>query len=356
MEELSIVKKQGLIVFFGSGEISPSGRRVYDWVMNRLSEPIRVAILETPAGFQPNSAVVAGKVGDFLSHHLQNYRHDITVIPARKRGIQHSPDNEDIVSPIINPDIIFLGPDSPTYTIRQLQDSITWHTVLACNRQGSNLVLASAATIAASNHALPVYEIYKAGEDLYWHPGLDLFGPYGLSVVFVPHWNNREGGAELDTSCCFMGKSRFEQLQAMLPSDVSVVGIDEHTALVMDIPAGKCHVLGRGTVTLLQKKNIKSYASKQVFSINELGPFHMIEPECNIPSNIWERVLAGRNREPSEVDVQPTPEVCVLVQNRALARTAGDWNTADELRRQLLSLGWQVNDTPDGPQLIIQDK
>jgi hypothetical protein len=90
---------------------------------------------------------------------------------------------------------------------------------------------ASAAVVAVSAFALPVYEIYKAGHDLGWQPGLDLFGPYGLKLVFVPHWNNAEGGAELDTSRCFMGRSRFETLRAMLPPDVTVGGFDEHTAL-----------------------------------------------------------------------------------------------------------------------------
>ena len=60
----------GLVALFGSGEISASGRAVYDLLMRQLSPPIHVAVLETPAGFQPNSALVAEEVATFLRHRL----------------------------------------------------------------------------------------------------------------------------------------------------------------------------------------------------------------------------------------------------------------------------------------------
>ena len=59
-----------------------------------------------------------------------------------------------------------------------------------------------------------MYEIYKVGEDLGWKAGLNLLGPFGRSVAIVPHWNNHEGGEELDTSHSFMGQERFERLLA----------------------------------------------------------------------------------------------------------------------------------------------
>ena len=352
---LSTPKPPGLVTLFGSGETSASGRQVYDWLLSRLSQPVRVAILETPAGFQPNSAIVAGRVGDFLHLHLQNYRPRITIVPARKHGTPHSPDDEGIVSPIRQADVIFLGPGSPTYAIRQLQGSLAWHTIIARHRQGAALVLASATTIAASNQALPVYEIYKAGEDLYWHPGLDLFGPYGLSLVFISHWNNREGGAELDTSRCYMGQARFEQLLAMLPSDVNIVGIDEHTALIIDTVTRNCHVMGRGTITLLRQREEQRFTSGQTFDISELGPFREVEPRSGIPPNVWESVLAAQPEAQGMANVPLPPEALSLVQTRESARARGDWETADTLRKQILALGWQVIDTQDGPQLIPPD-
>ena len=67
----------GLIVLFGSGEAAPSSQKVYDWLLKRVPKPVKVTILETPAGFQLNSATVAEKIGEFLTYHLQNYRPEI---------------------------------------------------------------------------------------------------------------------------------------------------------------------------------------------------------------------------------------------------------------------------------------
>jgi len=345
----------GLVAFFGSGETSASGHRVYNRLLSKLPQPVRVAILETPAGFQPNSAVVAQKVGDFLYTHLQNYQLHIDVVPARQRGTPFSPDDEGVISPIPRADIIFLGPGSPTYAVRQLQDSLTWHTVLACHRQGATLVLASAAVVAAGIATLPVYEIYKAGENLHWCPGLDLLGPYGLSLVFVSHWNNSEGGAELDTSRCYMGQARFEQLLDMLPPDANVVGIDEHTALVVDTLAEDCHVMGKGGVTLVRQRSEQRFEHGQAFPITQLGPFHSIEPRSGIPPGVWERVLSAKAETPAVATAQPSGEVLALVQAREKARAHGDWNTSDVLRQEILTLGWQVRDTRNGPQLTPRE-
>ena len=343
--------RPGPIAFLGSGETSASGRRVYDWLFRRLSQPIRVSVLETPAGFQPNSALVAGKVGDFLRRHLQNHQPTVDIVPARRRETPFSTEDESIISPVVEANMIFLGPGSPTYAVRHLHNSLAWHTVLACHRQGATLVLASSAAIAAGARALPVYEIYKAGEDLHWRDGLDLLGPYGLSAVFISHWNNTEGGSELDTGRCYMGRARFDHLLKMLPPDISVVGVDEHTALILD-PAGEsCRVMGRGAVTLLSRGREEVFASGQTFAITELGPFSNTEPQSGIPAEVWERVRDARHRAADVLIPQPPQEVLSLVGEREKARARADWAASDSLREQIVMSGWTVEDTPDGPKL-----
>ena len=41
--------RPGLVALFGSGETSPAGRRVHEYVFERLGRPVEVAILDTPA-------------------------------------------------------------------------------------------------------------------------------------------------------------------------------------------------------------------------------------------------------------------------------------------------------------------
>lgn len=341
--------RPGQIVLFGSGETSASGQKAFDWLFRQLVEPPRVAILETPAGFELNSDRVAGRIGDFLLDRLQNYRPQVTLIPARRRGTALSPESPEIVAPLRAHNVLFLGPGSPTYAVRQLHDSLAWHMLLARHRQGAALALASAATIAIGRFALPVYEIYKVGEDPHWKPGLDLFGAFGLSLVIVPHWNNNDGGDELDTSRCFMGRARFDPMVAMLPSGVTIVGLDEHTSLAMDFSAARCRVFGRGSVTVQRDGATEVFPHGRSFALAELGCFRLPEPQAGIPPEVWQAALV-RSDEPAG-PAEPPPEVQRLAELRQAARERRDWPAADALRSQIEALGWVVQDTAEGPRL-----
>ena len=60
---------------------------------------------------------------------------------------------------------------------------------------------------------VPVYEVYKVGEDPRWVPGLDLLGAIGLRVALIPHYDNAEGGTH-DTRFCYLGEDRLARLEA----------------------------------------------------------------------------------------------------------------------------------------------
>jgi hypothetical protein len=334
-----VAEKPGLIVLFGSGETSANGQKAFDWLFSQIGRPVRLAILETPAGFQPNSAVVAGQIADFVREHLPNYSPQTTLVPARKKGTSFSPDDPALLAPLDSASAVFLGPGSPTYAVRQLEGSLAWEKVSRAHRAGAGLLLASAAAIAAGAFALPVYEIYKVGEELHWHPGLDFLGAYGVQVVFVPHWNNNEGGSKLDTSRCYMGQERFAKLLDMLPPDMPVVGIDEYTSLGLDIAAGKGFVIGKGGVMILRCGKSVRLPTGDEFPLEEIGSFRMPKP-------------IGQTALMSERDGQAVPEVVMsLVRDRDDARAQHDWAAADSLREALSALGWEVEDTPQGPRV-----
>ena len=371
----------GPILLFGSGETSPSGRKAFDLALKKLPQAPRIALLETPAGFELNSEAVMRRIEDFLLVNLQNYQPRTQVIPARKRGTPYSPDAPEVVAPLLEADLIFMGPGSPTYAVRQLRDSLAWNMLIARHRLGATLALASAATIAISACTLPVYEIYKVGEELHWKEGLNFFGLYGLNLVFVPHWNNQEGGAALDTSRCFMGQARFARLMEMLPNDSTVVGLDENTAVIIDPSSGTCQVIGAGSVTLLHtghahddpQENLKlegsglveiaaqrashvhQYQHKESFPLAEIGPFRAYHPEANLPPEIWREALRVQEYSKTTLSQQPSQAVLDLVAGREKARENKDWAAADELRQQIAAMGWQLMDTKDGPRLSPLD-
>ena len=339
----------GPIVLFGSGEAAPVARRAHAAALDRITPPVRACVLETPAGFEPNSPRVAGRLADFLRHRFQFEPH---VVPARRRGTPESPDEPHVVSPLLTSNYIMLGPGSPTYTVRQLSESLAWRIVLARHRLGAALVLASAAAIATSAYALPVYEIYKVGQDLHWQPGLDLLGPFGRRVAVVPHWNNREGGAELDTSHSYMGGDRFERLLAMLPSEADVMGIDEHTAAFLDFPGGNVQVLGQGSVTWMSGGRSRRFEAGVSVPFDALGLMRTPASHDGIPDSVWEAAQQAAEASASAPLAQPTAAIEALVAGRTAARARGDWTAADQLRDQIAAEGWEVRDTPEGPQLL----
>lgn len=344
-----MTEQPGLVILFGSGETSASGRKVWDWLFQQLEAPVHTAILETPAGFEPNSASVAGRIADFIAHRLQNFKPETSIIPARKRDTHFSPDNPDLLDPLVTAEVLFLGPGSPTYAVRQLEGSLAWEVLRARRQMGAHVILASATAVAAGTYSLPVYEIYKVGEDLHWHTGLDFLASHGLAPTFVPHWNNAEGGDDLDTSRCYMGQARFERLLKLLPADTTIVGIDEHTALVIDVADESCQVMGQGRVTVLRDGETQRFESGSTFESSVLGTCEVPVSGTEIHSHARDliRSIQAERAAPPE----PPPEVEELVERRQGAREEEDWATADRLRDQIEDLGWQVEDTPHGPQL-----
>jgi hypothetical protein len=296
-----------------------------------------------------NSAQVVGKVGDFMQTRLQNYSPVVDVIPARKKNSVYSPDDPEIVRPLLYANMIFMGPGSPTYAIRNLKDTLTWDVIRARHRLGATLIFASAATISIGAYALPVYEIYKVGQDVHMVDGLDLFADFGLHVSFIPHWNNADGGVDLDTSRCFIGMDRFAEWCSLVPSVNETIGLDEHTGLIMDFESGICEVSGVSSVSLVRECNPEMYASGSKFPLSELGEYQIPDPiEKDIPEHVWEMCL---NAPPLDDD-QPSEHVIALVEQRVLARANKNWAESDRLRDEITALGWTVQDSKDGYKLV----
>jgi hypothetical protein len=376
MLEEEIQKKAGVIALLGSGETAALGREAFVNVFRRLERPISVAVLETPAGFQPNADLVAAKVADFIGHRLQDFAPQVTAIRARYKGGPHDTDTPVIAASLAGANCIYAGAGSPGFMIRQLQDSRLLAAIRQRHAQGAALVFSSAAALAVSAHALPVYEIFKAGADLSWLSGLDILGPYGYHLTIVPHWNNNEGGAELDTSHCFMGLERFERLQSLLPAQETILGIDEHTACLLDIAAGSGRVLGRGTLTLLrQDRPPVIYRAGDSFPLAVLrGEAHTHPERLYTPISPAELFsfdgaeengesalgLSGLDTTGEDHDAPgaarlPTSVVDTLVEIRGELRSEKRWALADKLRNALKETGIVIEDTPDGPKWSYQD-
>lgn len=237
---------KNFLILFGSGEIAPTSVDIYRSTFLQFGKrDITVSLITTPAGFQPNVQAVYQEIKDFLLASLPDFNLNITLVPVNSRA---DADNSVYLEQIKNSDVLFLGPGSPTYGLKELKNTKVEQSILEQVKKGSTLILASAATITFSRYSLPVYEIYKVGEELHWVDGLNLYKELWQEVSIIPHFNNREGGVGLDTSYCYVGKVRAEKLLSQLPLSAKVIGIDEHTALLVDLTTGEEIVRGKGSI------------------------------------------------------------------------------------------------------------
>lgn len=256
----------GTVTLMGSGEMTKSMARVHRYVLSRIGGPVRAVFLDTPAGFELNADNLSRRALEYLDHYLGV---SCAVVSFRSKESASEREVRSAVRKIERANYIFAGPGSPTYAIKNWRGTPVWEAVERRVSEGAHLVLASAAAIALGRYSVPVYEIYKVGEDVHWVDGLDLLGAHGLEVAVVTHWNNTEGGT-YDTRFCYMGEPRFRILEQALPPTTAVLGIDEYTACVLDFAANEAKVMAAGSVTVRRGGEERVYLSGGSFSLDEL--------------------------------------------------------------------------------------
>jgi hypothetical protein len=233
---------------------------------SKLEKSARAVLLDTPYGFQENAPELATKAVDYFqtSINLELEVAGLTEIIgadslAVERGLQK----------VADADYVFAGPGSPTYALRQWSGTPLAGLLNKKLRDGGIVTFASAAALTLGRFTLPVYEIYKVGEDPRWLDGLNILGNIGINVALIPHYNNAEGGHH-DTRFCYMGERRLSMLERELPADVYVLGVDEHTGMVIDLDAETVTVVGKGVVTIRVRGESTQIASGETFSLDRL--------------------------------------------------------------------------------------
>ncbi len=345
-----------LLVLIGSGELAAQMTRGHRMLVDRLTggrgraSEVKAAIIDTPYGFQSNADSLSATLLDYFGRRigmeasLASFRRADDDVVAREAAFER----------VREADFVFSGPGSPSYALRQWIGSPVPELLKGKLRDGGALVFASAAALTLGRLTVPVYEIYKGGADPYWLDGLDVLSTIGINAAVVPHYDNTEGAGH-DTRFCFLGERRLEKLEAMMPSDMFVLGIDEHTALLIDIDAGQAIVHGRGGITIRRRGESELIGTGETFALGRLagGPARSTERPASQASSdaddaatLARRLLALEDR--SETLDQRARLVEPLIESlldlRQKARDAGDYATADDIRDRLLTVGVEVTD------------
>jgi hypothetical protein len=242
-----------LLVIMGSGETAPTMKHTHRVVFDRIAAAtggdVGAVLIDTPFGFQENAPSLAARTAEYFSDAADRH---VEIAGLGRTDTGDIVAIETAIARIRAADWIFAGPGSPTFALQQWRDTALPETLadkLRPGGQGGAIVFSSAAALTLGRLTIPVYEIYKAGMDPFWIDGLDLLTPLGLPVVVIPHYDNKDGGNH-DTSKCFLGERRLRIMEAELPADVFVLGVDEHTGVIIDLDAETAEVVGRGGVTL----------------------------------------------------------------------------------------------------------
>ncbi len=260
-----MAENQGIIALMGSGELTATMVEVHKSLISRLSVPPRAVFLDTPAGFQLNVDQLSERAREYFRLRIQTEMQ----VASLKTGNVPLFEAEKAYEVLRAAGYVLIGPGSPTYAVRQWRQTAVPEILEERIRSGGCLVAASAAALTVGRSTLPVYEIYKVGTELYWEAGLDILGRFGFDMVVIPHWNNAEGGTH-DTRFCYMGKPRFLQLEEMLPDEVAVLGLDEHTACLLDLSRDEARIEGIGTVTLRRAGQERRFAKGDRFPLDLL--------------------------------------------------------------------------------------
>ena len=182
-------------------------------------------------------------------------------------------------------DYIFAGPGSPTYALRQWAGSSVARIMIDKLTNGGIVTFASAAALTLGKATVPVYEVYKVGQDVQALEGLDILASIGINAALIPHYDNTEG-ANHDTRFCYLGEARLQMFESLLDSDTYVLGVDEHTGLIIDIDAQTATVVGNSNVTIRLRSESFVYPTGSVIPLSLLqSPFSLLTRSGDVSSS-----------------------------------------------------------------------
>ena len=261
---VSMKKVNGSIAILGSGETSPNLVSVHRKLLNKIGDDVSASLIDTPFGFQENADQLVDKLIEFYDVSLNI---DIKLASYRTKKDYKSVEYFEFTKIIEDSNFIFSGPGSPSYAAKNWIETDVPNIFEEKLLNGSSLVFASAAASTLGIRTIPVYEIYKVGIDPYWESGINLLQVFDINCVVVPHFNNKEGGNH-DTSMSYLGENRMKKLQQIHPTNI--LGVDEHTALIIDGKENSFEVEGLGEVTVINNNGTKKFNVGDKYSLDQL--------------------------------------------------------------------------------------
>ena len=293
-----------ILAIMGSGETAPTMVTTHRRLTSLLPSPVKAVVLDTPYGFQENAPELATKAVEYFKTSI-----NVDLVVA---GLVRLHDTHIAADPVAierglralsDADYIFAGPGSPTYALRQWAGSSVARIMIDKLNNGGIVTFASAAALTLGKATVPVYEVYKVGQDVQALEGLDILAAIGINAAVIPHYDNTEG-ANHDTRFCYLGEARLQMFESLLDEDTYVLGVDEHTGLVIDLDAATASVVGNSNVT------IRLRTESFVYPTGSVIPLSLLQS----PSSL----LTGSGEVSSSHSIAPSPVAPAAAQANSL--------------------------------------
>lgn len=356
----------GVLALLGSGETAPGMTKVHREIFARIPQVFAVN-LDTAYGFQLNVPQMSEKLEEYFDRSLHV---DITTLHFSSFDRASQLDRTLFKQQVRDANYVFAGPGSPTYALRQWSPLHFDEDLLSVLAKNGTLCFASAAALTLGAYTAPIYEVYKVGlEDPHWLKGLNVLARLGLNCVVIPHFDNNEG-ANYDTRFCYLGEPRLLELESQLPEGVATLGVDEHTAAILDFNDDTLTVKGRSNAYWRVHGESRVLANGSTTALSQLRTLAPFVPRQTSNESIAEQVtpvelakaaalggdaglqalarLVQLAQTGGQGFIDPTELVEGVLAVRVTARAGGQYGLADELRDVLTKAGIEVKDSPDG--------
>jgi cyanophycinase len=204
----------GAIALVGSGEYTPAMEATDRFLLDTRGGPAaaRVVVIPTASGQEPGSPEGWNRMG---VAHFSALGAQVTPVMLLDR--QDAADAR-IVATLHSADLYYFSGGSPEYLIETLRDTPAWDAIRAGYANGAVIGGCSAGAMMLGGYTLGIRAL-RSGQPPQWRPALGLVA----GVTVIPHF---------DRVSQFVGEELFRAILASAPDGLTLVGVDEDTALV----------------------------------------------------------------------------------------------------------------------------
>lgn len=115
-----MTSQKGKIVLMGSGELTATMVEVHKELLHELNPSPQAFFIDTPAGFQLNVDQLSQRAVEYFQSRVQ---HPLSVVSFKSAEISTPYAAEQAFHSLRRADYVLIGPGSPTYAVRQWQQT-----------------------------------------------------------------------------------------------------------------------------------------------------------------------------------------------------------------------------------------